>query len=585
MIEEKTNICCLNAPKSVVDYLREMHDVYDGNLGARVDLSKAKGYSHYIVPNPDFPDNDLDYDIFVVDLKYATPIPYKEEEHRHKYVIGQENICFFCQPPQTMYDLMPYGAYLLNKSLDSRKERVNEGKRKVPLVIIFQEERLSSEYHMVNKITDSSFQDRGSITMSNYGFAESLPFAKAQVGNRVELIKDELSKCLFRNLEDKIFYHQIFRHPKVYDPQKEEFVESSELRPMLTNNSGDIVSFIYGSKDTLYFILPQADDETKKEIIARLFEQVLYEYFDEYFPVVKNAKWISEAMRALPEMWEIELEEEKLNSVYAANQERLAKRKEDVLEYHEFLRKLITASGGELVQAMIQYLEWIGFDNVIDKDKYREGKFEEDIQVDMGERGLIVMEVKGINGTSKDSECSQIDKIRDKRKNQDENKGREVYALYVVNHQRRKAPSERLLVPFDNDQINGAISAERGMMSTWQLFNIACAVESGVISKEQVRRDMLHYGAIAFQPDLVQSLNSPIQDWGKGTIIGVNVNTLVSVGDTIYVEKDFQWYKAEVVSLRQGDLDQQNVVSGEAGIGLSQRLPKGKCKWYVKHNI
>ncbi len=386
MIEEKTNICCLNAPQSVVDYLREMHDVYDGNLGARIDLSQTKGYSHYIVPNPDFPENDMDYDIFIVDLKRTTPIPYKEDEHRHKYVVGQENICFFCQQPQTIYDLMPYGAYLLNRSLDSRKEGVREGKRKVPFVIIFQEERFSLEYRMVNRISDISYQDKGTITMNNYGFADSLPFAKAQVGNRVELIKDELSKCLFRNIEDKIFYHQIFRHPKVYDSQKEEFVESSELRPMLTNNSGDLISFIYGAKDTLYFVLPQADEETKKEIIARLFEQVLYEYFDDYFPKIKNAKWIREAMRVLPKIQDIEREEEHLNSEYAAKQERLAIRKEDVLGNHEFLRQLITATGGELVQAMIQYLEWLGFDNVIDKDKCQEGKFEEDIQVDMGSK-------------------------------------------------------------------------------------------------------------------------------------------------------------------------------------------------------
>ena len=66
-----------------------------------------------------------------------------------------------------------------------------------------------------------------------------------------------------------------------------------------------------------------------------------------------------------------------------------------------FLHNLLTSTGDELVAAMIKYFRWLGFERVIDKDKELDKNiYEEDIQIETNEHGMLVIEIKGINGTS-----------------------------------------------------------------------------------------------------------------------------------------------------------------------------------------
>lgn len=73
------------------------------------------------------------------------------------------------------------------------------------------------------------------------------------------------------------------------------------------------------------------------------------------------------------------------------------------------MHKLLTATGDELVEACLEYFKWLGFKDVIDKDKELDKEFnEEDIQINTEDKGLLLVEIKGINGTSTDAQCSQI---------------------------------------------------------------------------------------------------------------------------------------------------------------------------------
>ena len=217
--------------------------------------------------------------------------------------------------------------------------------------------------------------------------------------------------------------------------------------------------------------------------------------------------------------------------------------------------------------------------NVIEKDSFSDGVFEEDIQVDLEEDGLLIIEVKGIYGTSKDSECAQIAKIKHRREK--ERKKWDVYALYVVNHQRGIEPTRRENPPFNSRQIEDAISDERGLLTTWQLYSMFHAIELGVITKEKVRKDILQYGNVSFTPDLVCELNKPYQQWKEGIIWGLEINTPISVQDKIFVVKDGCWSSAEIISIQQEKISYQTISNGKVGIELSQKLPSGKI--YLKH--
>lgn len=73
-----------------------------------------------------------------------------------------------------------------------------------------------------------------------------------------------------------------------------------------------------------------------------------------------------------------------------------------------FVKNLLIATDQILVNSVIDFLKWLGFQNVLDGDgNNTEGKKEEDINIETND-GLIIIEVKGLGGTSKDADCSQI---------------------------------------------------------------------------------------------------------------------------------------------------------------------------------
>lgn len=570
---QKTNICCLNISSCIVEYLKEEHSVYDGCLGNKIDLTHLSNGSHYLLSTHNFPSNIQEYDVFVIDLAKRKPILYDERTHTRHYVGDGANMYFRSQSNQTIFDTIPFGAFLL-------KENLIKNRTREPIIVIFQEEKQESIYTYVDKVSAFSYTEKGIEKCSNYNFTNSLPLSTVQHGHQVNRADNNLSKILFDGIEDKLQYHQLFYHPEKYNPDTQKCESSSNILPLLYNRNNDLISFVQiEENEPIYIVLPQAEDDVKLKIIQQLFEKFLYEKFSNYFPYIESAKWIHKNIYKLPGVQEIETKIEEAYKEFIDKKNILNQEIVEIENKFDFLQKLITTTGEELVQAMIEYLKWLGFKNVIEKDSLSNGVFEEDIQVDLEDKGLLIIEVKGIYGTSKDSECSQIEKIKYRREK--ERKKWDVYALYVVNHQRGIEPTRRKNPPFNNRQIEDAISDERGLLTTWQLYSIFQAIEFGVISKEKVRQDLLNNGNILFVPDLVRELNTPYKSWKDGLVLGIDVNTQVSINDEIFVENNGCWFAARIANLQQENKDLEFVSSGKTGVKLSKKLPKGKI--YVKH--
>lgn len=572
MTECKTNICCLNTPQSVVEYLQRDHAVYDGCIGKRIDLSQLRRESHFLLPLVDFPQNILEYDVFVIDLMKPAIVPYDITDHERKYIGDGENTYFMVPYSQTIFDSTPFGAYLCKYLLRNNVKK--------PIMIVFQEEQHECNYTIVDRLSDYDYRNKRDKKFSNYQFAPSLCLHNSEMGQQIILEDNEWARRLFHGLEDKLIYKQTFQPWTIFNQQTNEYEYDTHVAPLLLNRNEKVVSFAQGFDDEpMFFVLPQADDDIKLELIKRLFEGILYEYFSDYFPLVGKSKWIHKNLYAHPEVRKIDNEIDNLEKEYFKHKQILEHQKEEISQRYDFLQKLITATGDDLVQAMIIYLKWLGFEKVIDKDTTAEDVLEEDIQVDLGGNRLLIIEVKGIFRTSQDSECSQIDKIRYRRLKQ--NRNRDIYALYVVNHQRGIEPVTRQNPPFTKEQMDDAASCDRGMMTTWQLFKIYQAVELGAISKEKVRDSLLQTGVISFEPDLVKPLNAPYHQWQDGMVLGIEVNTPIGVGDDIFVENENGWYASKIISIQQEGNALECVEQGKTGIGLSQKLPNGTM--YVKH--
>lgn len=240
-----------------------------------------------------------------------------------------------------------------------------------------------------------------------------------------------ISKCLFESRRNAFRYHQTFILPSHWEGDKK--VQDERYFSILDNEDGECVSYIYApNKDFVRIVLPDVED--KAGLLKDLFENILFDVCSDFFPDVEARSWIHSETYLLPEELEIR---DKIEAKRKELQQEIDKLKEVESVIHEknlYLKQLLTETGGPLVSSVKEFLEWLGFENVTDKDEtLNEGETrEEDLFFDY-EGTHVFLEVKGISGTSTDAECAQIDKIVARRMRQ--LKTTDVHGIYIVNNQ------------------------------------------------------------------------------------------------------------------------------------------------------
>lgn len=539
---DKTKICCIDVDKDIEEYLQEEHEVFSGSFGTRISMPKNAISSNYVLPNYVFPVNIHEYDVFVVDMIERLAKEYYPDDYVYhnnettgvKHLISERSI--------NVYNPIPYGAYAFF-------EEIQEKKDKRPIIIVFQHTEVYRKYY---------WSDASKEGHSNYDFCR-MPEIKNIRGNQVTLVDNKASEILFKHYLGNIEYFCAFGCTKGYIP-------------LLRNNNGECVSYIQNVGDVIVIMLPQIKE--KKAFLKHLFEDYLYERFSEYFPYIQEKSWIYNMEYLLPNEESMRGELEIARKEYEEKKAEIETRIEANREKYKFLHSMLTATGDELVKGVIEYLKWLGFENVIDNDAITEGDNEEDIKVDLGDKGLLILEVKGVHGTSKDSECSQIDKIKHRRER--ERNAFDVYALYVVNHQRGIEPLKRSNPPFLPKQISDAEDDERGLVTTWQLYNLYFDIERGVIDKAEARDALLVYGMVDFTPRGAIKLGVPYRYCQNNVICVELKGQNVAVGDEMYAYDGRNWHKAEVKSIQVDKQDYESIANGHVGFGLSEGLPDKK---------
>ena len=237
---------------------------------------------------------------------------------------------------------------------------------------------------------------------------------------------------------------------------------------------------------------------------------------------------------------------------------------------------MLTSTGDDLVNDVVTYLQWLGFANVkkADDEVKEGGLLQEDIQVELNANDLLIIEVKGVHGTSTDNECGQIGKNVLRRMR--EHKYNNVYGLYIVNNEMGKEPLKRTFPPFNETQIQDAENSTRGLAYTYQLFNLYFEIESGIITKEEAQKSLLDYGLVDFRKNF-KSVGVPYSYFKQNTIICLEIqNTEIKIGDFFYFEdgrKRLQ--KVEIKSIEQENTPVSFVCNGKTGFGLVNAVPRG----------
>lgn len=576
MNSKTTRVLSIDMGQEVVDFLRKENlETYDGTFGPFVDARNVD-YCWDRLPiylEQDLPDNLHEYSVVIEDLGFERKtIPYDLEQVDKQKAIADTDSSFksLClAKPINVFDPVPFCCFLLKSNFETKKGEL--------IKIIFQAPKYEVPYSGIRM--SNNIHSIG--VFSNY--QNILDFTqKSLSGDRVKLVNEyRLSEILFSGLENQLSYSQTFFHPSIPKNGIYDTEPNPHFIPLLLNEQGDIISYVYFEKKTCTFVLPQI--ENKVVLLERLFTNCLYRNFSELFPLQTKNTWLTKKEYELPEIVQLCEEKEEARQIYENTIEQKDKSIAEIRKKYNFLYAMLTETGDSLVNNVKQYLEWLGFDNVQSMDEeVKEGEdFQEDLQIHLANNELLIIEVKGLYGTSKDNECSQISKIELRRIH--ERKYSNVYALYIVNNERGKEPLKRQMPPFTETQIKDAEFAHRAMAYTYQLFNLYFEIETGIISKEEARNALFQNGLVDFRSNF-KSIGKPYDYFKNNKVACIELHdTILSVGDKVYFEDDRKRLNVvEIVNIQVDRQNKQVVKDGKVGIEFNMKIPKGAVLLY-KH--
>ena len=160
----------------------------------------------------------------------------------------------------------------------------------------------------------------------------------------------------------------------------------------------------------------------------------------------------------------------------------------------------------------------------------------------------------------------------------------DVMAHYVVNHQRGIEPTSRQIPPFTDTQIQDAINDERGLIYTYQLFNLFFDIENKYITKDEACECFKQTGLVDFYSMFIK-LGKPYQYYQDNKVICLAINdTQVKVGDLFYYEDQHgRLHGTKVVDIQENKKSLSEVSNGRIGFCLSEAVPRNK-EIMIKYN-
>lgn len=568
---EKPKLCLFDIQDEASEHLKELgFNIYSGSLGAPIKVPNSQeNSSHTCFLNCDVPANLHEFDILIIDMKPQEPIDYNIDYHRKEYVKGSTLPLILSSYPETLFDPRAVSSYYY------LKPRIENSENRESLVIIFSYSQEEIEYQLA-EVTKRGLSIDRIVEYKLYDFYKGAPINNNKFGKEVFVQDCHNSLQIFLNkFKNEFEYRITFSHPWEYVDGNRE--NSKSFIPLLIDIDNDIIAYLQFVDKTAFFVFPQL--ENKPLFLGELLTNILPEFFPHLFPFNQQFAWLKNPEYYLPQIAEQKAAIEILEREFEEKKRSIEENISQITNKYQFLHDLLSETGDKLVQAVISFLLWLGFDkkNVIDVDTEKKGLLEEDIQVKY-EDCILVIEVKGIGGTSKDSECSQINKIKYRRAK--ELKTFEIYGLYLVNNERFLPPKDRTIPPFDKQKISDADNEERGLLTTYQLFKLFFWIEQGIVTKEDARNSLIQIGLVKFTPSNSISLGKPLEIHYSGNVIILEIeNTKICIDDELIIEDPFELKKVTVQSIRVGDSEVEEINKGKVGLRISKPARSESVIW------
>ncbi len=552
-------ICLFNFSKEDSDILKSKNfNISVGSLGKQIKIPNNKPYDETLcLPHHIIPPNLHEFNILCFDMNDDEIVPYDKKKSIREYEKNLTGSYFFTAFPQKIFDPRPFIASII-------QEKISEFLSKQSIIIIFTSESETCDYHFAVMKSSGYYKDSVKMTHSNYDFINNMPKLNNKIGKKIEIITKhpELKNSFNKFLSDFV-YKIIFEHPTHWNGEKH--VKKKIFYPLMINDNDKIISYIENYNNSILLVLPEVN--RKGELLIDLFNNALPSLMPELFPYSTTFTWKKEEQYWLPNYAKLLGEKETITSSYENEMMQLEKQISLNQQKFKYLHDSISETGDMLVNAVKTFLNWLGFDEVIKVDEEKGNIKEEDLRINLTD-GIIVIEVKGIGGTSKDNECNQIEKIvhrREKERNKFDVKG-----LYIVNHQRYLPPLKRKNPPFTDEQIKDAENDKRGLLTTWELFKIFDYITNDLITKENARKHLLNSGLIQFIPLNMKYINKVKKVYHNGKVIIIDTKVQISKNDVLIVYKNDKYSKVNILNLQIDGKDVSQANNCELGIEVDK---------------
>ncbi|MGN2387974.1 hypothetical protein ACTACB_16525 [Pseudomonas syringae] len=554
LVDTEADVCALLTQK--------LYDCTLATLGGDVSSPKSKpGMQSFLRPLVQLPSNLHEFHVIVVDLASSQVVEESEARVELKNTSGKKAYALVSSYPEQVFKSKGFGARRL-------AHEIREVLKAESVVVIFAAENHNIHY----EVAEIGIHGPRVVEEWDYNtlrLCDGIRDFKNKFGKIVELYKDETR---FHSLLNKYLsaasYEVVFTHPQVFKNGKYEPDET--FVPLLSNAMGEIVGYAVFVDKGAVFVLPQIT--RKADFLIELFDDFAA-IFPNLFPYSGRFGWLNDGTCPLPGEQEVRNKRVDIEAKYLADVAESEAEITGLRTKFNFLRVMLSGTGDELVVAVRDYLVWLGFSSVETMDEHSKDVLEEDIQVQL-EPGLLVIEVKGIGGTSKDKECAQIAKIKNRR--QEERRAWDVSALYIVNHQRYIPPKLRINPPFSQNQIKDAQLDKRGLITTCQLYDAYFDIVRGLVTKDDVRKQLLEFGHVKIAPPELVEIGVVEEVFQQGRIAILQLGeATVFVGMKLYVLKNNVYEVREITSLKLNDLDVDEATGGEIGIRLDAAIKKG----------
>jgi len=567
--QERPRICLIDVNEEIAEALISRgYNCYKGTLGPLVEVPNTSlGSSHECLLNFDFPPNLHEYDIVVVDLQNPTKCQYNKDDHQYTHTKSQRQLSIISSFPQSVFDPRPLSASFLEPKFRSLMEKDS-------ILIVFTAPQEEIQYQPIS-ITAKGAQKLNEESHSLYDFYSYLPEWENIKGKDTDVVSKEsayITSLLLKHNHDAT-YAISFNHPANWKDNK--WVKKKDFLPLMEASTDKIVAFVRVKEKNFAFFFPNI--KNKKDFITELFEIVLPAILPTVFPYSTQFAWLNDSLYRLPNEKELISEKMLIQAKYQEKLENIEVKINSNKQEYGYLHDLLTQSGAALVKTVEKFFIWLEFENVINVDETNPDLQEEDLCIET-DNGLLVIEVKGIGGTSTDSECSQISKIKYRRSKK--RKRFDVFALYCVNHQRFLPPENRQNPPFNATQIQDAENDERGLVTTYDLFKLYFSICEGFVSKQDARSAMLHTGLVEFHPSNAIEIPGPFEKHHNGFVLVFQAEDIeFRKGMNVLLENKGCCSSATIQEIQVNGESVENVSTGEIGIKLSKSVSDNTKLW------